>query len=162
MNKYLKKLIWFTVFFSLFLIFDLLLKHFYFNSAGLTEASPTGSIQENWTVLGIRSNAHFGSTILDLFHVSISHTWSVVMFVGIAAMFLAMMLFANNKVALIAFSIALAGIFGNGLDVVYKGFVRNIFFMPWHDSGTFNFADVLIVTAAPIAAVATMWTAFKK
>ena len=155
-NKHIKKIMLFAFVFLLFFIGDLLLKYFFFDETKL------GVTTHDWKAIGIRSNAHYGTTVLDFLKIDISTTWSTVIFAAIAAMFILMMFFAKNKFTVIMISVTIAGIFGNGLDVVYKGFVRNIFYMPWHDSGTFNFADVLIVVGAPLTAVGILWSTFKK
>ena len=155
-NKHIKKVMLFAFVFLLLFVGDLLLKYYFF------ETPITNKPTHDWNVIGIRSNAHYGTTVLDFLKINISTTWSTVIFAGIASLFILMMFFAKNKFTVIMISITIAGIFGNGLDVVYKGFVRNIFYMPWHDSGTFNFADVLIVVGAPLTAVGILWSTFKK
>ena len=155
-NKLIKKMMLFAFIFLLFFVGDLLLKHFFF------ETPITNKPTYDWRVIGIRSNAHYGTTVLDFLKINISTTWSTVIFATIATLFITMMFFAKNKFTIIAISITIAGIFGNGLDVIFHGYVRNIFYMPWHDSGTFNFADVLIVVGAPLTAVGILWSTFKK
>ena len=158
-KKQLKKIALFSIVFLLFVTADILLKHHYFEYPG---KDATGPITHDFTVIGIRSNAHYGTTILDSIGISISRTWSVVVFVISGLIFIALFFISKNKFTTIFVGIALAGIIGNGTNIVFDGYVKNIFFMPWHDSGTFNFADVLVVVGAPLTAIGILITAFKK
>lgn len=103
-------------------------------------------IDHDWTVIGIRSYAHYNSTLFSSLKINMPDWAHHLMAFGLSAMIIAMaFLNRRTKLLVVGFSILLAGILGNGIDRLFHGYVMDIFFTPFHDTGTYNFADVTMV-----------------
>ncbi|WKX02807.1 signal peptidase II [Candidatus Mycoplasma mahonii] len=154
-NKIYYKWIFFGLIFLILLAADQSLKHFFFNE-------PFDEIQHDFKFIGIRANLHYGTTMFDMLNIPISNFWSIVLFAALAVIFLVILFFTRSPWVIISLSILIAGIFGNGLDNIFKGYVRNIIFMPLRDLGTFNLADIFVVIGAPLTGITLIFTSFKK
>ncbi|QNM93396.1 signal peptidase II [Mycoplasma sp. Pen4] len=116
-----------------------------FNGRWINPETPTSPI-EYWNgFFGTRSIWHKGVTFVET-HGNVF--WIQVISFIIIAIILLLPLFVTGKYAyayIVGFGFLLAGDLGNATDrIVFNGYVKDVFFIPWHDRGTFNFADVLI------------------
>ncbi|MFV8401176.1 signal peptidase II [Mycoplasma sp. 005V] len=103
--------------------------------------------KDHWTVyggiFGIRSIWHKGVTFLTTNNISFIQTVSFI----IAIFILLVPLYPSKRTLLYCafFGILLAGDLGNATDrVAFSGYVKDEFFLPWLDRGTFNFADLTV------------------
>ena len=154
-NKYVKNSIILSIFLIVFLLFDLLLKHFLFHDA------PSG-VQWDFKILAGKSLLHKSTTFLDFIGVTLPFWVGQLISWSIVVMFLSMGFFTKIKYLPIFAGIILAGILGNTLDTVFNGGVRDIFFTPWMNRGVFNFADTIIVVGAMGLGATMIYNTFKK
>ncbi|MFV8418256.1 signal peptidase II [Mycoplasma sp. VS299A] len=105
---------------------------------------PDSSQQINYAgVFGIRSIWHKGVTFLSTNNIAFIQVVSFIIAIAILLVPL-----YPSKLSLIYcafFGILLAGDLGNATDrVAFSGYVKDEFFVPWLDKGTFNFADITV------------------
>ena len=163
-NFRIKVIIGFTIFALIFFAIDWVTKHYLFNGEYVNwnnGGSYINFTEKNYEVLGVRSVAHDNSTIFsalsltfpDWVHYSINFI--------IALVFAFIPFFSKSLFLGLACGIIFGGIMGNSLDKSFsatseeyyqqffnKTFVRDIFYIPWLDRGTFNFADVAIIVGS--------------
>lgn len=114
---------------------------------GDTSGHPSDVVAD-WKIIAFRSQFHTSTTFLDFIGKSLP-LWSALLIDYILVfVFAAIIAFSKTKLTTIAASIAFAGILGNTIDASAFHGVRNVFFIPWRDNGTFNFADVIIVVGS--------------
>ena len=146
MNKYVKRaIIGGLISITLFSI-DWMLKHFLFNENIVGQ----GSEQWNITLLAGRSLLHKSTTFLDFIGIKISFALGQIISWILFALLVCLLLSIDMKLVSIGLGITLSGILGNTLDPIFYNGVRDIFFIPWFDRGTFNLADVLVVLGSAI------------
>ncbi|MFV8489380.1 signal peptidase II [Mycoplasma sp. 31_09] len=120
-----------------------------FNNGMLTDVHPEKIFpnSEQWTnfggVFGIRSIWHKGVTFLTTNNITFIQ---VISFIIAIAILLAPLYPSRHSLLYSAFfGILLAGDLGNATDrVAFSGYVKDEFFVPWLDKGTFNFADITV------------------
>ena len=109
------------------------------------------------TIIGTRSMAHYNSTMFSALNLDISYAGRVAINFTLVALFIIPMLFVKSKWVAFSLGVLVGGMLGNSLDVLVttaggnltdKGYVRDIIFTPWRDNGTFNIADVIVVTGS--------------
>ncbi|MHA0273072.1 signal peptidase II [Mycoplasma sp. 48589B] len=94
-------------------------------------------------VLGIRSIWHKGVTFLSTDSITFIQVVSFI----IAALILLVPFYPSKYILIYSamFGILLAGDIGNATDrIAFSGYVKDEFYIPWFDRGTFNFADVSV------------------
>lgn len=152
--------------FAIFLT-DWLTKHFLFNEKEVK----LGTMHDH-TVIGIRSVAHYNTTLLSSLKAEIPIWAHHLINFSLAAAFIIAGLFVKNKVTVVALGILIGGIFGNALDKLFTEnptlghgtFVRDIFYVPWIKNGnlgTFNAADVFTIVGSSLLAISTLISMFK-
>ena len=152
-NGYVKVAVIFVITFSIFYGLDFAFKTIWFDKH-LAETFGT-TVQHDWKVIGIRSLAHGNSTLFSSIHLDIADWGHHLMAFGLAAIFMVWLVFySRSKLMVVSLSIIVAGILGNGVDRIFHGYVRDIFFLPYWDRGTFNFADVILVVGALMTLIA--------
>ena len=142
-NKYIRNSFIFILVFIVFFSIDFITKKYFFHSPGVIDKQ--GIIQYDWKILGIRSYAHSTSSFFSLINVNVPQWIQVVAIFILIFIFAAFALIVKSKFTVISISIIVAGIMGNGIDQMLFYYVRDIFFTPWLDKGTFNFADLSII-----------------
>lgn len=151
----------FIVLFVILLLVDQLTKTFIFvhgdvhnlNENGLVYVNGYWSNPEsinyksiiNYGIFGIRSIWHRGVTFLpSTFSITIIQIISILIF--IFCLFVPLMI--NKKLTVFICFIA-SGDFGNMLDrFIFNEYVKDIFYFPWIDKGTFNLADAWVMIGA--------------
>lgn len=139
-------IILFTIAFLL-LLFDQLFKNLLFNNDEYKSGFINNGIEFDFKVIGFRPLLHHGVTsgLQKVFGFWLIHFFSVIMIL----VAIVMLFFLKDRMLLVAISILLAGNLGNMLDrILYNNSVKDILFLPFYDNGTFNFADVFIITGA--------------
>ena len=155
-NKYINKAIILSVFMMAFFLFDWLLKHYSY------DASTNHQTQWNYKIIAGRSLLHTSTTFLDFIGISMPFWIGQLVAWIIVVVFVLIALFSNIKYLPVFIGILLAGVIGNTLDSLYNGGVRDIFFIPWMDRGTFNLADLLVVIGAGLMGLSVLVEVFKK
>lgn len=158
-NKFIKHSIWVSLVIIILVMFDLIMKSYLFKYPG---EDTLGPVQDNLKFIGIRSYAHTNSTIFSFLNWSINQSWRVAISVFLGLVLSIISLFQKNLKNSIFIGIIIAGIFGNGFDNAFFGYVRDILFTPWWDRGTFNFADILVVVGAILFAFSQLVDLLKK
>ncbi|UUM20019.1 MULTISPECIES: signal peptidase II [unclassified Mycoplasma] len=98
----------------------------------------------NWKIIGFRSVWHHGVTILPNPNFKIIQAISVL--IVILGLVLPFFTSKKSRMTFICLGIIASGAFGNALDrFLFLNHVKDIFYLPWADKGTFNFADVCII-----------------
>ena len=152
-NKSLKNGSIFAIIFSIFFFADFLLKLFLFEKGS--------SETKDFTIIGIRSNDHYSTTFLDFLNIKIDNIYIILIGAFIALIVILLIIFAKSGWAVVGLSMILAGTIGNTIDNIFLGYVRNIFYTPWWDNGTFNLADVLIIIGIPFAIIPMFFNLYK-
>ncbi len=116
----------------------------------------------NWKIIAFRSQFHTSTTFLDFIGTKLPLWSSLLIDYILVVAFGAVLAFSRTKFSAISASIALVGILGNTIDASHFHGVRNVFFIPWADRGTFNFADVIIVIGSVLTGFSFVWSVFKK
>lgn len=129
----------------------------------------------DYKVIGIRSFPHDNSTVFSSLNVSMSLGTRIFINILLAVIFTIPMLFTRSVVVAIGLGILVGGILGNGLDIIAERkvwfvqesrwvthYVRDVFYTPWSDRGTFNAADFFIIAGAGTIFVRTVVQLFKK
>lgn len=144
-NRWIRTLMLFIIVFIPLIAIDQGTKAGIFN--GDKSGHPSDPVGD-WKVIAFRSQFHTSTTFLDFIGSSLP-LWSALLidYVLVIA-FAALIAFSKTKLTSIAASVAFAGILGNTIDASAFQGVRNVFFIPWRDNGTFNFADVIIVVGS--------------
>ncbi|AWX42870.1 lipoprotein signal peptidase [Metamycoplasma cloacale] len=137
------------IFFAVTLLIDLLTKHYLFKYT-VNEQNEivvqSGVIYQN-ALFGFRSVKHAGTTIeIGLTNVGLHIVSFIIIIVTLSVSFL----FKDKKNRWIIPFLALlsGGAMGNMVDRFLFDFVRDIVFLPWIDTGTFNYADAWLVIGA--------------
>lgn len=135
--------------FAILLLIDLLTKKYLYDENNL------GNVKWQSPLLGIRSILHKGTTIEIGLTIPGLHTVSIIILLLTLAG--SMLLKRKIYIWLIPGLAAIAaGACGNMVDrFIYQG-VRDVFFIPWADTGTFNFADVCLIFGAIGFVVSTL------
>lgn len=165
-NQKAKLAILFSIILIVFFIFDWFSKDYWFNADELN----TG-FKRDLTVIGIRSVAHYNTTLLSSLNISIP-TWAHhVINLSLVSVFTIAIFFIKKRLTAVALGILVAGMLGNAMDKLFTAneqgitFVRDIFYVPWLKNGnlgTFNAADAFVVTGAILLAISTLSTLFKE
>ncbi|WLP85595.1 signal peptidase II [Mycoplasma seminis] len=101
---------------------------------------PNQSEWINYGLFGLRSIWHKGVTFMSTGNIAFIQAISFI----ISIIILLVPLYPGKHMLLYAalFGILLAGDIGNATDrIAFHGYVKDIFYVPWFDKGTFNFAD---------------------
>ena len=164
-NKFIRNGIIFAITFVVFFLMDWLTKYYLFNEASANDAfinkTPSKILYQN-DVFGTRSLWHGNTTMFSFLDIDISLTIRSLITYSLVVALSLWVLFASNKTMAIALSIIVAGSMGNGLDnTFHEGRVRDIIFTPWHDGGTFNIADLIVVGGSALLLVSIMMEMFK-
>lgn len=149
-----------------FFLSDWLTKHYLFDA---TDSASYGN-----GFLGYRFFPHDNSTIFSSLHFNMPLEARITVNFVILVAFSAPIFFTRSVFLAIGLGVLVGGILGNGLDIiparevtwvvdgkVYSHYVRDIFYTPWMDRGTFNAADVFIVVGAGLVVVRTLIQLFK-
>lgn len=123
--------------------------------------SNVGETQSDWGFIAFRSQFHTSTTFLDTIGKSMPHWASITLDYVLLIIFTVALFFIKKKWYSIALAVLLAGVIGNTLDASIFHGVRNVMFIPYNDSGTFNFADIFIVVGSIMLAVLIIWGLFK-
>lgn len=142
-RKFIRNSLIMSAVLALLLMTDLLLKHYLFEFPGANDYQ--GPTQHDLTVIGIRSYAHTNSTFMTFINIDMAKWVKVLITFSMAGLLTLWSMFSKTKFKVIALSIMVAGILGNSFDVAISNYVKDIFFTPWWDRGTFNLADTLII-----------------
>lgn len=161
-----KRIVIFFVTLFVFFLIDWLTKHYLFDSA---------SLEGDYKVIGIRSLPHDNSTIFSSLKISMPLGARIFINLLLAFIFTMPVLFTRSTFLAIGLGVLVGGILGNALDIIpartyvwaadnkeYAHYVRDVFYTPWADRGTFNAADVFIVFGAGLIFVRTFIEIFKK
>lgn len=137
----------------IFLLIDLLTKHFLFEENKLNIIR-----HENW-LFGIRSIKNKGLTFFGNKPISIG----LVSFFNILILIscLISLIFFRHPLLIVAISLIFVGSLGNTIDRLAFGYVRDIIYLPWFDKGTFNFADVDVIVGSIIFVITMLWITLK-
>lgn len=160
-NKYIRNALIFTLVVGSLLMADLTLKSYNFILPD-SGTDSNGYIQQENFFIGIRSYAHTNSSFFSFINMDISNVTQMVISYLTAGGLIIWMIFANSKLNVIALAIMISGVLGNAFDTTFFGYVRDIFYTPWADRGTFNFADVLTVFGAILLFIWILIETFKK
>ncbi|UUD36752.1 lipoprotein signal peptidase [Mycoplasmopsis californica] len=102
---------------------------------------------QDFKIIGIRSVGHVGVTFMRTKNIAFIQTISLIIFISI----LIGVAFMRNLFTILTIGVVAAGDLGNLVDrFLYHGMVKDIFYMPWLDRGTFNFADVCLTLGCVI------------
>lgn len=166
-----KALVIFLSFLILIFLIDGLTKHFIFDS-NLAKLNSPGS---DYSVIGLRSYPHDNSTVFSSLNVDMPLWSRILINIALAVVFTIPMLFTRSIFLAIGLGILVGAILGNGLDIISarpvdfptKGvtvthYVRDVFYTPWADKGTFNAADVFVIIGAGLVFIRTFLSLFKK
>lgn len=116
----------------------------------------------DWKIIAFRSQFHTSTTFLDFIGSSLPRWAALLIDYILVFLFASIIAFSKSKWTSALASIALAGIIGNTIDASVIHGVRNVFFIPWMDRGTFNFADVIIVVGSVLTGLSFLIPLFKK
>ncbi|MCK5945720.1 MAG: signal peptidase II [Mycoplasmataceae bacterium] len=155
-NKYIKRAIILSVFLMVFFLFDWLLKHYSYDE------TTHHVVQWNYKVIAGRSLLHTSTTFLDFVGITMPFWVGQLVAWTIVVIFILIAFLSNVKYLPAFIGVLLAGVIGNTLDSLYNGGVRDIFFIPWMDRGTFNLADLLVVIGAGLMGLSVLVEVFKK
>ena len=162
-NLRLRVLLIFIFFASILFTMDWVFKHLFFDPVAVDWQNNGFYIEgteTNYGVVGIRSVAHDNSTIFSALKFSMPDWAHFLMNFSIVAIFATIPFFTKSIFLAIAAGIIFSGVLGNSLDKVFsttspyyelfnnKSYVRDVFYLPWFDRGTFNFADVTIISGS--------------
>ncbi|UVD81541.1 signal peptidase II [Mycoplasma iguanae] len=146
-KKMIENVILFSVIFFIFFSFDLLTKYLFFSTEEYKIGFENNKRIIDWVIIGLRPKMHYGVTsgINNLIGFIGIHIFSwIVFFVIIISIF-----FVENKWMIAALALLNAGNMGNAFDrIFFQNGVRDLFFIPYHDRGTFNLADIFIVSGS--------------
>lgn len=141
-NKWIKNLMIFIIVFVPIIAIDQGTK------AGIFDGDKSGHPSEtvaDWKIIAFRSQFHTSTTFLDFIGGSLPLWAALLIDYTLVFAFASIIIFSKTKLTTVAASFAFAGILGNTIDASAFHGVRNVFFIPWRDNGTFNFADIIIV-----------------
>lgn len=144
-----------------FFLIDWLTKYFLFDMRAANDYYWV-PIEQDFKLFGIRSLAHDNSTIFSFLKFKSSVELRLSLNSIIIILFLIWGLFCSSIPYAIGLGIITGGMFGNVMDVaftdgkIFTHYVRDIFYLPWFDRGTFNLADTFIVVGAIIIFVVTI------
>lgn len=170
-NQKIKLSILFALVLVTVFLVDWLTKNHWFN-----EKEVGLDIKHDHTIIGIRSVAHYNTTLLSSVNASIPVWAHHLINFSLVSIFIVVAFFAKKKVTIIALGILVGGMLGNAMDKLFtentfdkanhfgETFVRDIFYVPWLKNGnlgTFNAADAFVVTGAMLMAISTLVTLFK-
>ena len=158
-NKFIRNSIILSVLLIVFLGMDMLLKYLYFEYPGHNIVGP---VKYEGTLIGIRSFAHDNSTLFSFLNINFARWVQIFIPVTLSVVIIFIIMFQTKKKFVIAFSVILVGMIGNTFDVISLGYVRDIMFTPWWDRGTFNLADVVIVSGVGLTLISMMTELFKR
>lgn len=148
--KYQKVLIFIGVLLAFFLI-DWLTKYFLFDTDAANVASYI-PIEKDYGLFGIRSLAHGNTTLFSFLKINTSAALRSTLNFILIIIFISWAIFSTTTLQAVALGIVTGGMMGNALDVVFtsgtlvSNYVRDILYLPWLDRGTFNFADLFIIS----------------
>ena len=140
------------------LLIDLLTKSIFFNFPGAYDKF--GETKNDLKIIAFRSQAHKTTTFLDFLKIDFNNLVIIIYSWLILFTIVVLIFFSRKKIFIVGFSFLFAGVLGNTIDRMIYNYVRNIFFTPWWDRGTFNFADVAIVLGSAITFVAIIYKIF--
>lgn len=140
------------------LLIDLLTKSIFFNFPGSFNVS--GETKYNIEIIAFRSQAHNTTTFSDLLKIDFSNLFIIIYSWIILIIIIFLIIFTRKKMFIIGFSFLSAGVLGNTIDRMLYNYVRNIFFTPWWDRGTFNFADTILVIGSAMTFIAIIYKIF--
>lgn len=123
--------------------------------------STAGDTQSDWGFIAFRSQFHTSTTFLDTIGKSMPFWASITLDYVLLMVFTVALFFVKNKYYAIALATLLTGVIGNTLDASIFHGVRNVMFIPYNDSGTFNFADIFIVVGSIMLALLIFYGLFK-
>lgn len=156
-----KTIIFFFIFFITFFAIDFFTKSFLYDHEWWKEHQSggfKGAHQYKNAFFGIRSLAHYNSTLFSFLGLTISIKIRLYLHLGVIIMLLILAITTKSYALNICFGIILGGVLGNTLDIgLTRGhFVRDIIFLPWVDRGTFNLADIFIILGATSLLIITI------
>lgn len=149
-RPYIKNAIIFAIFVSTFFLADWLTKTYIFD---FDFATMTSNNNTDWVVVGFRSLPNFSTTFLSFVNASMPGWTYDLIDMSLVAIFSISVFFSRHALSAIGLSIILAGVMGNGFDMLVNNYVRDIIYTPWLDKGTFNFADMFIICGAVVTFV---------
>ncbi|ACF07383.1 lipoprotein signal peptidase [Metamycoplasma arthritidis] len=156
----LNLLIYLSVFFTFFLIDfatkELLFRWSEYDVAGNKFVADSTVIYQS-KLIGVRSLLHRGTTLELGLSIPGLHTISFIIII-FTLTFSALVKDKTYRVVIPAFALIASGAMGNMVDrfLPFKG-VRDIIFLPWHDTGTFNFADIWLVFGGIYAVISIIF-----
>ena len=132
------------------LLIDLLSKSIFFDFSKESQNDVKVFYLFDTKIIGLRNQAHKTTTFSDLLNLDFSNLFIIIYSWIIFTIIVFLIVFTRKKFFIVGFSFILAGLLGNTIDRMFYNYVRNIFFIPWWDRGTFNFADVIVVLGSGI------------
>lgn len=162
--------------------FDGLTKYFIFKNPDWAPLTPRldGSFdnpqKDFGGIIGVRSLPHDNSTVFSFLEFKMNWWSKIILNFALAGAFTFPILFTRSTLVSVGLGIIVGGILGNGFDIFSENigkiswpytdpmthYVRDIFYTPWADLGTFNVADVAIVLGAGLLFIWTLITLFKR
>ncbi|UWD34247.1 signal peptidase II [Mesomycoplasma molare] len=144
-----------------FVLIDQLTKNLIFDHKEFTVFSnwKERNVILDFKIIGFRPLLHIGVTsginkYIGFFFI---HLFSLIIVLVLPYF----MIFSKRKLTIIILAFLWSGTFGNMLDrFLYENGVKDVFYIPWYDNGTFNFADVLIVLGSIGGALIILYTSF--
>lgn len=156
-RPYIKNAIIFAIFVTTFFLIDWLTKHFIFDETNQYDWNiNSDTVYANWKIIAFSSLAHDSTTFLSFLQVKMPGWAYDLMDMGMLVIFATSIFFSRHTLSAIGLSIILAGIMGNGYDMLRFDYVRDILIIPWVQhgkAGVFNFADIFIIVGAAVTFV---------
>ncbi|MGZ9428463.1 signal peptidase II [Mycoplasma sp. 480] len=116
-----------------------------------------GKTLYNYGFIGFRPLLHRGVTsgLNKYLGFTLIHIFSLLIVIVVPYF----MVFSKKYYTLVFLGFLWAGTFGNMLDrFINQNGVKDILFLPWHDNGTFNFADTFIVIGSIGSTIILLYT----
>ncbi|WP_158763598.1 signal peptidase II [Mycoplasma sp. NEAQ87857] len=132
--------------FTIFLLIDQLTKEFLFDPNKEWNKNDPSTFKD-YKIIGIRSVWHDGVTFIEDANIGLIQTLSIIIVVILllTPLFSDLDHFNFAILFVMVFGIMMAGDLGNAIDRFrFQKGVKDIFYLPWKDTGTFNFADTSI------------------
>ena len=117
-------------------------------------------IDKGW--IGIRSYAHYNTTMLSFIKANVPDALHHAMTVILALIFLMIAPHASNYIVAAGIGCIFGGIIGNGFDRMINGYVRDIIYTPWMDNGTYNIADILTIVGSGLLFIGIVYKLIKE
>ncbi|WP_051619095.1 signal peptidase II [[Mycoplasma] collis] len=146
LEKRIKRYLLFLGLFFIFIMFDQLTKTQIFNDEQYSKAF-FKPIDYNYKIIGFRPILHPGVT--SGLHIKIGFLGIHILSFSFSIVILFFVFWTKKITYMVILAISLAGILGNTIDrfLYADNSVKDFIFLPWYDRGTFNLADVFILSS---------------